>query len=370
HLLAAVTGDLDPHASPEGASWAEARAAAPAAPREQSWTDPVSLPAPTPLTRPDGAVPPPLPGGRPMTTVQEVSDESEESDAASDSDADDDADASDDGNGRPRWADTGWLSTVFGPRWDALPGDRLRETSQALYELVSAEAGADREPRSVHRALDRVTRQVLHLPGDARPGPADHQFLGSLALDASSDDLETTDDLSRYFVERQIETGRGALDEGTLLRDTARNAAGRDFGRTGAPAPGPDSYVLRGTGRVVERPAPWHNPYMVVARAVDGAVEVSLMPGRTFRVTRLDELAMLISYDDRRPRGADVVLALPPRIAAPLAVLVAGTTGRRVWHPEAPVTVATHPTAGSRLALDVRDGDTGAGWVPVDPSER
>ncbi|MFC8879491.1 hypothetical protein ACFUAE_32505, partial [Streptomyces ardesiacus] len=356
--------------SPEGASWAEARAAAPAAPREQSWTDPVSLPAPTPLTGPDGAVPPPLPGGRPMTTVQEVSDESEESDAASDSDADDDADASDDGNGRPRWADTGWLSTVFGPRWEALPGDRLRETSQALYELVSAEAGADREPRSVHRALDRVTRQVLHLPGDARPGPADHQLLGSLALDASSDDLETTDDLSRYFVERQIETGRGALDEGTLLRDTARNAAGRDFGRTGAPAPGPDSYVLRGTGRVVERPAPWHNPYMVVARAVDGAVEVSLMPGRTFRVTRLDELAMLISYDDRRPRGADVVLALPPRIAAPHAVLVAGTTGRRVWHPEAPVTVATHPTAGSRLALDVRDGDTGAGWVPVDPSER
>lgn len=87
-------------------------------------------------------------------------------------------------------------------------------------------------------------------------------------------------------------------------------------------------------------------------------------------MTRLDELAMLISYDSRRPRGADIVLALPPHIAAPLAVLVAGTTGRRVWRPEAPVAVATHPTAGSRLALDLRDGDTGASWVPVDPSSR
>ncbi|MFD5460265.1 hypothetical protein ACFWIR_35480, partial [Streptomyces olivaceus] len=365
-LLGAVTGDTDPHPSPEGASWAGARAAAPAELREQAWTDPVSLPERTPQTGPDGAVPPPLPGGRPMTTVQEASDESDESEE-SDSEGSDD---SDDGDEQPRWADTGWLNTVFGPRWDTVPGDRLRETSEALYELVSTEAGADQEPQSLYRALNRVARQVLHLPGNARPGPADHQLLGSLALDASSDDLETADDLARYFVERQIETGRGALDEGTLLRDTARNAAGRDFGRSGQPAPAPDSYVLRGTGRVVERSAPWHNPYMVVARAVDGAVEVSLAPGRTFRVTRLDELAMLISYDNRRPRGADIVLALPPHIAAPLAVLVAGTTGRRVWRPEAPVTVATHPAAGSRLALDLRDGDTGASWAPVDPSEQ
>ncbi|WP_331462736.1 lonely Cys domain-containing protein, partial [Streptomyces sp. Z38] len=296
-----------------------------------------------------------------MTTVQEASEPSDDSDDEPDSDEE---------NEQPRWADTGWLNTVFGPGWDALPGDRLRETSEGLFALVSTEAGEDQEPQSLFRALNRVTRQVLHLPGDARPGPADHQLLGSLALDASSDDLETTDDLARYFVERQIETGRGALDEGTLLRDPAGNAAGRDFGRSGQPAPGPDSYVLRGTGRVVERPAPWQNPYVVVARAADGAVEVSLTPGRTFRVTRLDELAMLISYDSRRPRGADIVLALPPHIAAPLAVLVAGTTGRRVWRPEAPVAVATHPTAGSRLALDLRDGDTGASWVPVDPSEQ
>ncbi|NEB21835.1 hypothetical protein G3I46_35970, partial [Streptomyces coelicoflavus] len=351
---------------PEGTS----RAAAPAEARERVGTGPVTLPASTPRTGPDGAVPPPRPGRRPMTTVQEASDESEDSDAESSSDSDSDSDDSADGNERPPWADTGWLNTVFGTRWDTVPVDRLRETSQALYELVEAEAGADRAPQALYRALNRVARQVLHLPGDARPGPADHQLLGSLALDASSDDLETTDDLSRYFVERQIETGRGALDEGTLLHDTAGAAAGRDFGRTGQPAPAPGSYLLRGTGRVVERPAPWHNPYTVVARAVDGAVEVSLMPGRTFRVTRLDELAMLISYDDRRPRGADVVLALPPHIAEPLAVLVAGTTGRRVWRPEAPVTVATHPTAGSRLALDLRDGDTGAGWVPVDPSEQ
>ncbi|MFD8266027.1 lonely Cys domain-containing protein, partial [Streptomyces althioticus] len=360
-LWAAVTGAVEPYTSPEGTSWADARAAAPAERREPAWVDPVSFPEPTPQTGPDGAVPPPLPPGRPMTTVQEASEPSDDSDDEPDSDEE---------NEQPRWADTGWLNTVFGPGWDAVPGDRLRETSEALFALVSTEAGEDQEPQSLFRALNRVTRQVLHLPGDARPGPADHQLLGSLALDASSDDLETTDDLARYFVERQIETGRGALDEGTLLRDPAGNAAGRDFGRSGQPAPGPDSYVLRGTGRVVERPAPWQNPYVVVARPADGAVEVSLTPGRTFRVTRLDELAMLISYDSRRPRGADIVLALPPHIAAPLAVLVAGTTGRRVWRPEAPVAVATHPTAGSRLALDLRDGDTGASWVPVDPSEQ
>ncbi len=117
-LWAAVTEAVEPYTSPEGASWPEARAAAPAERREPAWVDPVSFPEPTPQTGPDGAVPPPLPPGRPMTTVQEASEPSDDSDDEPDSDEE---------NEQPRWADTGWLNTVFGPGWDALPGDRLRE---------------------------------------------------------------------------------------------------------------------------------------------------------------------------------------------------------------------------------------------------
>lgn len=163
-----------------------------------------------------------------MTTVREESEPSDDSDDEPDSDEE---------NEQPRWADTGWLNTVFGPRWDAVPGDRLRETSEGLFALVSTEAREDQEPQSLFRALNRVTRQVLHLSGDARPGPADHQLLGSLALDASSDDLETTDDLARYFVERQIETGRGALDEGTLLRDPRGTPPDGTSAGRGSPPP-------------------------------------------------------------------------------------------------------------------------------------
>lgn len=157
----------------------------------------------------------------------------------------------------------------------------------------------------------------------ARPGPADFLLLGSLALDASSDDLASTEQLALYFLERQIETGRGAMDEGTLLRDDDGTVVGRDFTGRGLPAPEPASYAVRGRGRVIPRPAPWRNPYMVVARAAGHAVEVT-MPGRTFRVDSADELAMLISYDSRRPRGADIVLALPPEYAATVALLVTG----------------------------------------------
>ncbi|MGW5368849.1 lonely Cys domain-containing protein, partial [Streptomyces sp. NPDC004011] len=357
-VLAAVAGDVELHTPPEGTSWTEARSNAPTERREQAWVDPVSLPEPSRQTGPDGAVPPPLPPGRALSTLPEASDESEN---------EPDSDSSDEGDEQPLWTDTGWLSTLFGPRWSGVPRDRLEETSEALFDLVEAEADGQTAPQALRGALSRVTRRVLHMGSGTQPGPADFQLLGSLALDASSDDLDSTDDLARYFVERQIETGRGALDEGTLLRDTAGNAAGRDFGRSGQPAPAPDSYVVRGRSRVLERPAPWRNPYMVVATVSGGAVEISLMPGRTFRVSDLDELAMIVSYDSRRPRGADIVLALPPKFAAPLAAAVAGTTGRRVWYPEAPTGVATHPTAGSRLLLDLTDGDHGEGWASVDP---
>lgn len=96
------------------------------------------------------------------------------------------------------------------------------------------------------------------------------------------------------------------MDEGTLLRDDDGAVVGRDFTGRGLAAPEPASYAVRGRGRVIPRPAPWQNPYMVVARAAGHAVEVT-MPGRTFRVDSADELAMLISYDSRRPRGADIV---------------------------------------------------------------
>ncbi|MEU1128109.1 hypothetical protein ABZ371_32120, partial [Streptomyces sp. NPDC005899] len=285
-----------------------------------------------------------------------------------DSDASDDSDTSDDEAERPVWAEPAWLDTLFGPRRDPLQDARLQETSEALYDLVRAEADAHPASRTLRGGLVHVTRQVLHMGSGSRPGPADFLLLGSLALDASSDDLTSADHLALYFVERQIETGRGALDDGTLLRDADGDAVGRDFTGQGLPAPELGSYAVRGRGRVVPRPAPWHNPYLVVARGVGRAVEVAA-PGRTFRVDSPEELAMLISYDSRRPRGADIVLVLPPGYAAAVASLVAGTTGRRVWYPEAPADVATHPTAGTRhLMLELGDGATGAGWTSADPA--
>ncbi|MFE8008166.1 lonely Cys domain-containing protein [Streptomyces sp. NPDC057418] len=348
-LWAAVAGDIEPHTPPEGTSWADARKNATAELREPAWVDPVSLPAASPRTGPDGAVPPPLPPGRDLSPPAEESD-------------------SDDEDESPLWAEPGWLDMLFGPHRATVPRTRLRETSEALYDLVRAEAGSHRTSQALRNGLIRVTRQVLHMGGGARPGPADFLLLGSLALDASSDDVASADDLALYFVERQIETGRGALDEGTLLRDDEGNATGRDFTGPGQPTPELESYAVRGRGRVVPRPAPWQNPYLVVAEAAGRAVEIAIQ-GRTFRVDSADELAMLISYDSRRPRGADIVLALPPRYAATVASLVAGTTGRRVWYPEAPVGVATHPTTGTRhLMLDLGEGDTGAGWASTDPT--
>ncbi|WP_241191730.1 lonely Cys domain-containing protein, partial [Streptomyces sp. ADI97-07] len=352
-LWAAVTGDIELHTAPDGSSWADARTNAPAEIREQAWVDPVSLPAASPQTGPDGAVPPPLPPGNPLSTLAEASDESE-----SEPDSDDEDE-------RPLWADSGWLNMLFGPHLGSVPRLRLRETSEALYDLVREEAGGQETSQALRTGLNRVTRRVLHMRSG--PGAPDFLLLGSLALDASSDDLASTDDLALYFIERQIETGRGALDEGTLLRDDEGSAVGRDFTGPGQPTPELESYPVRGRGRVVPRPAPWQNPYLVVARAAGRAVEIS-MPGRTFLVDSAEELAMLISYDSGRPRGADIVLALPPAYAATVATLVAGTTGRRVWYPEAPVTVTTHPTTGTRhLMMDLGDGDTGAGWAAYAP---
>ncbi|MFC7512538.1 hypothetical protein ACFQV4_29275 [Streptomyces thermocarboxydus] len=270
-----------------------------------------------------------------MTTVQEASEPSDDSDDEPDSDEE---------NEQPRWADTGWLNTVFGPGWDAVPGDRLRETSEALFALVSTEAGEDQEPQSLFRALNRVTRQVLHLPGDARPGPADHQLLGSLALDASSDDLETTDDLARYFVERQIETGRGALDEGTAARPRGERRRTR---LRPVRAARPRTGLLR--------PAR-HRPGRRTARAMAEPLRGRRPAGRRRRRGLPHAGPHLPRDPPRRARDAHLLRRSGPRrghragtaphIAAPLAVLVAGTTGRRVWRPEAPVAVATHPRPG------------------------
>ncbi|WP_146057691.1 lonely Cys domain-containing protein, partial [Streptomyces sp. SM10] len=356
-LWAAVAGEITPHTPPEGASWADARAGAAAELREPVWVDPVSLPDPSPQKGPDGAVPPPLPPGEALPVLTEASDESE-----SDTESDEEAEP-------PVWAGRGWLSTLFGPLLDRVPRDRLRETSQALYDLVRAETGPNPSPVALRTGLSRVTRHVLHMANGTRPDTADLLLLGSLALDASSDDLATTDDLALYFIDRQIETGRGALDEATLLRDGEGSPVGRDFTGPGKPAPETDSYAVRGRGRVIRRNAPWQNPYLVVARGAGHGVDIALQ-GRTFRVDSAEELARLISYDSGRPRGADIVLALPPQYAATVASLVAGTTGRRVWHPEAPVDVATHPAAGTRhLMLEPNDGATGASWAATDPPE-
>ncbi|MFE4690582.1 lonely Cys domain-containing protein, partial [Streptomyces sp. NPDC056749] len=354
-LWAAVAGEITPHTPPEGTSWADARAGATAELRQPVWVDPVSLPAPSPQTGPDGAVPPPLPVGDGLPTLEEASDES-------DTDSDDEAEP-------PAWAGQGWLNAVFGPVLGSVPRDRLAETSEALYGLVLAEAGPNPPPQALRNGLIRVTRQVLHMGDGTRPGPADVHLLGSLALDASSDDLASTEDLALYFIDRQIETGRGAFDESTLLRDSEGGAVGRDFTGPGHAPPETESYAVRGRGRVIQRHAPWQNPYLVVAGGTGRGVEVSV-PGRTFLVDSAEELARLIAYDTRRPRGADIVLALPPEYAAAVASLVAGTTGRRVWHPEAPVEVATHPTAGTRhLMLDLNNGDTAASWASTDPHE-
>ncbi|MFD8803811.1 hypothetical protein ACFV0P_34900, partial [Streptomyces atroolivaceus] len=353
-LWAALAGDIEPHTPPEGTTWADARKSAPAEIREPAWVDPVSLPEASPQTGPDGAVPPPLPPAAALPTLAEASDES-------DSDDEDDDE-------RPFWAEPAWLDTLFGPQRGTIARARLRETSEALYDLVRAEADAHPTAQTLRDGLKRVTRQVLHMGGRTRPGPADFLLLGSLALDASSDDLASVDDLALYFVERQIETGRGALDEGTLLRDEEGNATGRDYTRPGQPTPELASYAVRGRGRVIPRPAPWKNPYLIAADADGRGVGIA-MPGRTFRVDSAEELAMLISYDSQRPAGADIVLALPPEYAATVASLVAGTTGRRVWYPEAPVGLATHPTAGTRhLMLELSEGNTGAGWASADPA--
>src|SRR5690606_35089521 len=84
------------------------------------------------------------------------------------------------------------------------------------------------------------------------------------------------------------------------------------------------------------------------------------------------EMARIISYDSRRPRGADIVLVLPEAYAAQVADLVSGTTARTVWYPLGPAEVATHPTTGDRrLVVHRGPGDTGPAWAtPPPPQDR
>ncbi|MGC0361510.1 hypothetical protein RKD25_008885 [Streptomyces sp. SAI-124] len=275
-----------------------------------------------------------------------------------------------DDSGAPFWTTEGWLNTVFGPQQRTVPGARLRETSEALYELVREASGSQSTPQALRSGLIRVTRRVLHMSSAAGPGAMDFHLLGSLALDASSDDLESTENLARYFIERQIETERDALGEATLLRGDDGRVVGRDYTGAQGPAPKLDSYRMRGRGRVVQQPAPWDEAYLVVGTAQGRAVRI-VTPGRTFWTESPDELAMLISYDSRRPRNADVVLMLPSPFAAAVAPLVAGTTGRQVWYPKVAADVVTHPTAGTRhLMLDVNAGYTGESWASVEPVGR
>ncbi|WP_435811452.1 hypothetical protein [Streptomyces rubiginosohelvolus] len=292
----------------------------------------------------------------------------------SDSDADSDSDGEED---TPIWADPEWLTAVFGPQWNRAPRARLQETSEALYALVEEAAGG----RPTRDGLADLIRHVLHLPHRARVSNQDVLDLGALALEASSDDLATADDLAVYFVDRQIETRRDALAEETLLRTVERTSAeqtsderapaGRDFTGAGRGLPAPDSYLAERSGRVAGQSAPWRNPYLFVAGAAEGGGVEIVTPWRTFVVRDAVEMARIISYDSRRPGGADIVLALPPAFAAQVADLVAGTTARPVWYPLGPAEVATHPTTGAaHLVVHRRAGETGPDWsTPPPPQE-
>ncbi|WP_143663894.1 lonely Cys domain-containing protein, partial [Streptomyces sp. rh34] len=271
-------------------------------------------------------------------------------------------------DGPPAWADPRWLSTVFGPQWSRAPRPRLQETSEALYALVEQAAGG-RPPRA---GLADLTRGVLHLPRRARVSSQDVLDLGALALEASSDDLESAEGLAGYFIDRQIETRRDALAEETLLRTADRSPAGRDFTGTGRRLPELDSYLTERSGDFARQPAPWRSPYVIVAEESDGGGIEIVTPWRTFVVRDAVEMARIVSYDARRPRGADIVLALPPAFAAPVANMVAGTTARPVWYPLGPAEAATHPTTGDRrLVVHRNPGDDAPGWAtPPPPQDR
>ncbi|MFH9478656.1 hypothetical protein ACH4L7_33190 [Streptomyces anulatus] len=279
------------------------------------------------------------------------------------SDSDSDSEGEED---TPIWADPEWLTAVFGPQWNRAPRARLQETSQALYALVEEAAGG----RPTRAGLADLVRHVLHLPLRARVSNQDVLDLGALALEASSDDLATAEDLAGYFVDRQIETRRDALAEETQLRDADRAPAGRDFTGADRGLPAPDSYLAeRSGGMAVQSPA-WRNPYLFVAGAAEGGGVEIVTPWRTFVVRDAEEMARIISYDSRRPGGADIVLVLPPAFAAQVANLVAGTTARPVWYPLGPAEVATHPTTGAaHLVVHRRAGETGPDWTTPPPPQ-
>lgn len=279
------------------------------------------------------------------------------------SDSDSDSDGEED---TPIWADPEWLTAVFGPQWNRAPRARLQETSEALYALVEEAAGG----RPTRAGLADLIRHVLHLPDRARVSNQDVLDLGALALEASSDDLATAEDFSVYFVDRQVETRRDALAEETLLRTAERTPAGRDFTGVDRGLPAPDSYLAERSGRVAGQSAPWRNPYLFVAEAAAGGGVEIVTPWRTFVVRDAEEMARIISYDSRRPGGADIVLALPPAFAAQVANLVAGTTARPVWYPLGLTEVATHPTTGAaHLVVHRRAGETGPDWTTPPPPQ-
>ncbi|WP_354598858.1 hypothetical protein R1Y80_03095 [Streptomyces sp. JL1001] len=343
---------------------------------------PAPPPVPKPKTPTDAGVPG-LPGEEEAYELSTLSGTEPQPQpqphGGTDSDADSDSDGEED---TPIWADPEWLTAVFGPQWTRAPRARLQETSEALHALVEEVAGG----RSTRAGLADLIRQVLHLPDRAGVTNQDVLDLGALALEASSDDLATAEDLAVYFVDRQIETRRDALAEETLLRTAEqasaertpagqtspeRTPAGRDFTGADRGLPAPDSYLAERSGRVAGQSAPWRNPYLFVAGAAAGGGVEIVTPWRTFVVRDAEEMARIISYDSRRPGGADIVLALPPAFAAQVADLVAGTTARPVWYPLGPVEVATHPTTGAaHLVVHRRAGETGPDWsTPPPPRE-
>ncbi|WP_230543806.1 lonely Cys domain-containing protein, partial [Streptomyces griseus] len=338
-VWAAVVGDLPAHVVADGTSWDQAWADTREERRERVWADPVSLPAPSPQTEPDGSVPPPLPPG----TLPADSDESADP---------------------PVWTWPDWLAPVFGPQWRQAPEARLQETSQALYARAEETAAG----RSLRDGLADLTRQVLHLPDNAPVTAQDVLALGSLALEASSDDLASAEDLALYFVDRQIEFHSDALAEDTLVRTADGQPVGRDFTDADEPAPALDVTFTERFGRLTRLRAPWRNPYLFVAEEAEGGGIEIVTPTRTFVVRDEAEMARIVSYDSRRPPGADIVLALPAAYAPAVADLVAGTTARPVWYPQGPVEIATHPRTQVRhLVLHQPDGDPEAGWATPPP---
>ncbi|MFI2315389.1 hypothetical protein AMK17_31090 [Streptomyces sp. CB00072] len=304
-----------------------------------------------------------LSGAEPQPLLQPHENTGIRTGTGSDNETDSDSEGEED---TPIWADPEWLTAVFGPQWNRAPRARLQETSQALYELVEEAAGG----RPTRDGLADLVRHVLHLPLRARVSNQDVLDLGALALEASSDDLATADDLSGYFVDRQIETRRDALAEETQLRDAGRTPAGRDFTGANRGLPAPDSYLAERSGRAAVQSPEWRNPYLFVAGAAEGGGVEIVTPWRTFVVRDAEEMARIISYDSRRPGGADIVLALPPAFAAQVADLVAGTTARPVWYPLGPAEVATHPTTGAaHLVVHRRAGEAGPDWTTPPPPQ-